>query len=99
MGVEGARPDPHEVPEGFLWFSTDTRSVWASWSGSWVEVADLTASVDWGDLTNKPATFPPDEHDLDDHTGALSITRVLGHDLHDPAHLRSSLMPMVLGRF
>jgi|GEM_PF-6300102 len=99
VGVFASRPAPDAVPEEFVYVAVDTTSIYAVQSGAWVKVADLTAGVDWSELTNKPDEFPPEDHDLDTaHTGSLSITRVLGHDQWAPAHYRMALMAQVLGK-
>jgi hypothetical protein len=47
---------------GRLGFNTDT-TVWEFWNGTaWT---NLTQSVDWASLSNKPSTFPPDAHSHD----------------------------------
>ncbi|APC43267.1 hypothetical protein Joe_27 [Streptomyces phage Joe] len=47
---------------GRLGYNTDT-STWEFWNGSaWT---NLTQSVDWASLSNKPSTFPPDTHSHD----------------------------------
>jgi hypothetical protein len=44
---------------GRMGFNTDTL-VWEFWNGTaWT---NLTQSVDWASLSNKPGTFPPDPH-------------------------------------
>ncbi|WJN62723.1 minor tail protein [Streptomyces phage phiScoe15] len=54
------RPSSPRV--GRLGFNTDTNT-WEFWNGSaWM---NLTQSVDWASLSNKPSTFPPDSHTHD----------------------------------
>ncbi|WJN62956.1 minor tail protein [Streptomyces phage phiScoe25] len=53
---------PTSARVGRLGFNTDTLA-WEFWNGSaWT---NLTQSVDWASLSNKPSTFPPDSHTHD----------------------------------
>ncbi len=97
-GPIGARPDAATVGEGQCYASTDTHAIFMCLEGDWEKIADLTAGIEWDDLLNKPDTYPPGLHDLEDtHTGSLGINRIRGHDQHDQAHLRNALMAMVIG--
>lgn len=97
-GSESEMPDAAFVAPGQCYIALDTRAIYLARDGEWVKVADLTAALDWGEILNKPTSFPPSAHDLEAvHTGTLSITRIRGHDQYDRAHLANALMAMVIG--
>ncbi|ATW61301.1 minor tail protein [Streptomyces phage Alsaber] len=56
------RPATADARVGMLGYNTTTLA-WEFWNGTaWT---NLVQSVDWGSLSNKPGTFPPDAHTHD----------------------------------
>jgi hypothetical protein len=87
VGAFADRPEVQECPERFLYFAVDTFAVWGVSSGAWVKIADLTAGIAWDEILNKPESFVPSTHDIEDyHTGYLAIERVYGHDFGAQGH-------------
>ena len=98
-GPLDARPNADHVPTGQVYAATDVRKIYLAYNGEWLEIADLTAALEWDEILNKPNAFPPVPHDLEGaHTGTLLISRIRGHDQLEPSHLRAALMGMVIGQ-
>lgn len=70
------------INEGDLCFTMDSHKLWRRTNAAWVEVGGGTGSVDWADITNKPATFPPDTHNHDAAIASAIATHEAASDPH-----------------
>lgn len=75
MTYKGTKATVAELPEegnklGDVWHVTENAAEYA-WDGAKWEALGTTMdiSVDWSDITSKPSTFTPAEHNHDDATG------------------------------
>lgn len=97
IGNLSERPETTEVPRNTVFIAVDEYAIYAN-RGQWIKVADLTGAIPWDQILNKPATFPPSLHDLENaHTGYLSINRIRGHDMWNVEHLLTALQAQVIG--